>query len=179
MNQDGSRISEIAPDKLTPEQSAVLEAVQKGRGFLPKPFLIWLHSPTLADRLEGLGTYLNTGSALSAREFEIAIVVVARRVSSPYVYEAHLRSLIKTGHPQAVVDAMRDGRQPEFATDRERIIYEVSRTSDDAAPASDELYDKAVAALGRNGLADLLALIGYYTAVAVAMKMHRVPATAS
>ena len=140
MNQDGSRISEIAPGQLTAEQSAVLEAVQKGRGFLPKPFLIWLHSATLADRMEGLGTYLNTGSALSPREFEIAIVVVARRLSSPYVYQAHLRSLTKTGHPQSVVDAMRDGRQPEFATERERVIYDVSRTSEDAEPASDELY---------------------------------------
>src|SRR5277367_3766680 len=103
MNQDGSRILEIAPDKLSADQAGVLEAVQKGRGFLPMPFLIWLHSGKLAERMEGLGTYLNTGSALSAREFEIAIVVVARRLSSPYVYQAHLRNLTKTGHPQAVV----------------------------------------------------------------------------
>jgi 4-carboxymuconolactone decarboxylase len=178
MTQGGSRISEIAPDELTPDQSAVLEAVQRGRGFLPKPFLIWLHSPKLAERMEGLGTFLSTSSSLSERELEIAVVIVARRLASPFVYDAHLRNLLKSGHPQAVVDAMRDGRVPELATARERAVYDIARTSDDAEPASDELFDEAVAALGREGLADLAALIGYYTAVAVAMKLHRVPVAA-
>ena len=79
------------------------------------------------------------------------------------------------GHPQAVVDAMREGRVPELATARERAVYDIARTSDDAEPASDQIFDEAVAALGREGLADLVALIGYYTAVAIAMKIHRVP----
>ena len=175
MTQGGSRISEIPPEQLSQEQSAVLEAVQRGRGFLPKPFLIWLHSPRLAERMEGLGTFLSTSSSLSHRELEIAVVVVARRLSSPFVFDAHLRGAAKAGHPPAVVDALRDGRVPELATARERAVYEIARTSDDAAPASDELFAEAVAALGREGLADLLALIGYYTAVAVAMKLHRVP----
>jgi 4-carboxymuconolactone decarboxylase len=175
MSKGGSRISEIAPEKLTPDQAAVLEAVQRGRGFLPKPFLIWLHSPKLAERMESLGTFLSTNSSLSERELEIAVVIVARRLASPFVYDAHLRNLLKSGHPQAVVDAMRDGRVPELATERERAVYGIAQTSDDAEPASDALYDQAVAALGREGLADLIALIGYYTAVAIAMKIHRVP----
>jgi 4-carboxymuconolactone decarboxylase len=178
VTENGSRIAEIAPEALSPEQSAVLEAVQRGRGFLPKPFKIWLHSPRLAERMEGLGTFLSTSSSLSKRELEIAVVVVARRLSSPFVFDAHVRALREAGHPPAVVDALRDGRVPELATARERAVYEIARTADDAAPASDELFGQAVAALGREGLADLLALIGYYTAVGVAMKLHRVPVEA-
>jgi 4-carboxymuconolactone decarboxylase len=75
-----------------------------------------------------------------------------------------------------VIDALRDGRPPELATPRERAVYEIARTADDASPASDEVFADAVNALGRDGLADLLALIGYYTAVGLAMKLHRVPA---
>jgi 4-carboxymuconolactone decarboxylase len=175
MTQGGSRISEIAPEKLSSEQSAVLEAVQRGRGFLPKPFLIWLHSPKLAERMEGLGTFLSTSSSLSDRELEIAVVVVARRLSSPFVLDAHLRGAAKAGHPPAVIDALRDGRVPEFASDRERAVYDIASTANDAEPAPDALFDQAVSVLGREGLADLLALIGYYTAVGVAMKIHRVP----
>lgn len=175
MAQDGSLIAEIAPEKLTPEQSAILEAVQKGRGFLPRPFLVWLHNPKLAVPMEAIGTYLNTGSTLTEREYEIAITVIARRTGSAFPLAAHLRNLTKAGHPQAVVDALRDGRAPALASERERVIYEIARTSDDAEPASDELFDRAVAALGRDGLADTIALIGYYTGVCLAMKMHRVP----
>ncbi len=174
-NEGPSRLEEIAPEKLTRVQLAVLEAVQQGRGFLPKPFKIWLHSPRLAERMEALGTYLSKSSSLSDRELEIAVVVVARRLASPFVYDAHLRGAEKAGHPPAVIDALRHGDVPELATARERAVYEIARTANDPEPAPDEVYSAAVAVLGRDGLADVLALIGYYTAVGVAMKLHRVP----
>jgi 4-carboxymuconolactone decarboxylase len=178
MQDSGSRISEIAPEDLTAEQAAVLEAVQRGRGFLPTPFRIWLHSPKLAEHMEGLGTFLSTSSSLTEREYEIAVVVVVRRLGSAFPLDAHVRGALKAGHPPAVVDALREGHDPELATDRERAIYDIARTANDLEPASDEIFDRAVTALGREGLADLLALIGYYTAVGVAMKVHRVPAPA-
>ena len=37
------------------------------------------------------------------------------------------------------------------------------------------MFERATKALGRNGLAEVLALFGYYSAVAIAMKLHRVP----
>ena len=178
MSDAPSRIAEIAPADLSPAQAAVLDAVQRGRGFLPMPYRVWLHSAPLADRMERLGTWLNKSSSMSGREFEIAIVVVAHRLASPYVLHAHLSALTRTGHPQDVVDAMRDGRVPTFATDRERAIYEIAVSSTDAEPTPDALFERAVAALGRDGLAELIALLGYYTAVAIAMKMHRVPVSA-
>lgn len=175
MTQDGSLIADIAPEALTPDQAAVLASVEKGRGFVPRPFKIWLHSPKLAEYMEALGTFLNTSSSLSAREYEIAVVVVARRLASAFPFSAHLRNLEKAGHPKAVVEALRDGRAPILASEREAVIYEIARTSDDIEAASDELFERAVAALGRNGLADVIALIGYYTGVCLAMKLHRVP----
>ncbi|HEV8021143.1 MAG TPA: hypothetical protein VGP41_07790 [Candidatus Lustribacter sp.] len=175
MAQDSSLIAEIAPEALTPDQAAILAAVEKGRGFVPRPFKVWLHNPTLAVPMEALGTYLNTSSSLSVREYEIAVVVVARRVASAFPLHAHLRNLEKAGHPKEVVEALRDGRAPTLASEREAVIYEIARTSNDPEPTSDELFERAVAALGRNGLADVIALIGYYTGVCLAMKLHRVP----
>ena len=40
---------------------------------------------------------------------------------------------------------------------------------------SDEVYDRAAELLGRDGLAEVLVLLGYYSSVAMAMKLHRVP----
>ena len=178
MNEGPSRLEEIAPEKLSAQQSAVLEAVVRGRGFVPKPFKIWLHSPELAKRIEALGTWLSASSSLSSRELEIAVVVVAQRLASPFVLDAHVRALTKAGHPASAVDALREGRVPELATARERAVYEIARTANDPSPASDEIFAQAVEALGRDGLADLVAMIGYDTAVGVAMKLHRVPVEA-
>ena len=126
MAKDGSLIEEIPEERQTPDQKSILEAVKKGRGFIPRPFLVWLHNPKLAVPWEAIGTYLNTGSTLTEREFEIAITVIARRTGSAFPLGAHLRNLTKTGHPQDVVDALRDGRTPKFATERERVIYEIA-----------------------------------------------------
>ncbi len=176
MSNNTQRTAEIAPENRTPEQAAIIDAAIKGRGFLPAPFLVWLHRPQLATRWEALGTYLAKDTTLSARELEIAVVVVTQRLNSAYPLSAHVKNLVREGHPAAVVEALKEGRVPELATERERVVYEIARTSTDPEPAPDELFNRAVAAIGRDGLADLLALIGYYTGVSVAMKLHRVPA---
>jgi 4-carboxymuconolactone decarboxylase len=44
-----------------------------------------------------------------------------------------------------------------------------------AGAGPDDVFERATKALGRNGVAEVLALLGYYSAVAMAMKLHRVP----
>ncbi len=66
-----------------------------------------------------------------------------------------------------------------FASEREGVIYDVAINTYDPQPASDELFEHATRVLGRDGLAELIVLIGYYTSVALAMKMHRVPVPAT
>jgi 4-carboxymuconolactone decarboxylase len=178
MSNSTSRIQDIVPDQLSPQQEAVLEAVQSGRGFLPAPYRVWLHHAPIAERMERLGTYLNKRGLLTEREFEIAIVVVGQQLESPYVINAHLNALVRTGHPPEVVEAMRERRRPTFATAREGGIYDIAINTYDPQPASDELFEQATRVLGRDGLAELIVLIGYYTSVALAMKMHRVPVPA-
>ncbi len=175
MSNSTSRIQDIPPDQLTPQQKAVLEDVQAGRGFLPAPYRVWLHHSAIAERMERLGTYLNKHGLLSEREFEIAITVVGQQLDSPYVINAHINALVRTGHSPEVVEAIRERRRPTFATEREGVVYDIAINAYDPQPASDELFEHATRVLGRDGLAELIVLIGYYTSVALAMKMHRVP----
>jgi 4-carboxymuconolactone decarboxylase len=46
------------------------------------------------------------------------------------------------------------------------------------AKLSDAAFAEIEKALGRDGIAEVLALLGYYTAVALAMKVHDVPVPA-
>ena len=74
-----------------------------------------------------------------------------------------------------MIDAIRNDKVPDLASPRERAIYEIAKMGEQPGAGSDEVFDRAVKALGRNGLAEVLALLGYYSAVAMAMKLHRVP----
>ena len=51
-NEGPSRIREIPPEQLSAPQKAAIEAVIGGRGRIPGPYKIWLHSPILMQRLE-------------------------------------------------------------------------------------------------------------------------------
>lgn len=170
-----SRILEIPPDQWSDEQKAGIEALIGGRGRLLTPYKIWLYSPPLMRAMERLGTFLNKQSSLSEREVELGIVLIAHHWMGEYVFRAHVRRCLELGYPRATMDAIRERAIPHFDSDRERAIYEIAKVAAEPGPGPDAVFDRAVAALGRAGLAELLALLGYYSAVAIAMKLHRVP----
>jgi 4-carboxymuconolactone decarboxylase len=170
-----SRIAEIPEDKLTPEQKSVFEALVKGRGRLLTPYKIWIHSPKTAAAMEQIGTFLNKHGSLSEREVELGIVLIAHHWKGDYVYAAHVKRCLELGVTQGVIDAIKANRVPDLASPREQAIYELAKMGEEAGPGADDRFERCTKALGRNGLAEVLALLGYYSAVAMAMKLHRVP----
>lgn len=157
----------------------VLKRVIAGRGRVPTPFKVWLHSDKLSDAIEHLGTMLNTQSTLTEREFELAIVLIAQHWESPFVIDAHLRFVAKAGMPAPIVAELKDRRVPHLETEREKAIYAIYQAFDRKEVASDDVFDHAVKHLGRDGLGELIAFLGYYTSVAMAMKLHREPLPAA
>src|SRR5262245_43359979 len=172
---DGSRILDIPEDELSAEQKAAIEALLQGRGRLLTPYRVWIHSPYVAQAMERLGTFLNKKSSLTEREVELGIVLTARHWAGEYVFEVHVKTCLELGFPSAVMEAIRNGQTPAFDNPRERCIYELAGIAQQPGPGSDEVFDAATEQLGRAGLAEALALFGYYSAVAIAMKLHRVP----
>jgi 4-carboxymuconolactone decarboxylase len=172
---DNIRIAEIPEDKLTAEQKSVFDALVKGRGRLLTPYKIWIHSPKTADAMERLGTFLNKAGSLSEREVELGIVLIAHHWKGEYVFAAHVKRCLELGVTYGVIDAIRSDQVPDLATPRERAIYDLSKMAAEPGAGPDATFERAVAVLGRNGVAEVLALLGYYSAVAIAMKLHQVP----
>jgi len=174
-NEGPTRIREIPPEQLSAAQKAAVEAVVGGRGRIPGPYKIWLHSPIMMQRLERLGTFLVNESSLKPREQELAILAIAAHWHGDYVFTVHARVAREQGVPDSVIEDIRAGRLPSLSDKREAAVVEIALTAADADPASDAVFARAVAALGEEGLADLLVYLGYYSSVAMAMKLHRVP----
>ena len=128
-----------------------------------------------AMRVSALGTFLNTQSTLTAREIELGICLIARHWKTEYLFRAHGARAIKAGLPPTVIAALRDNKTPELPDPREQAIYEIATLAEQPSAGPDETFDKAVDILGRDGLAEVISLLGYYSAVAIAMKLHRVP----
>ena len=170
-----NRILEIPPERLTPEQTTVFNQLVAGRGRILGPYKVWIHSPTLASGMEHIGTFLNKRGSLSPREVEIGILVIARHWDADYVRQAHIREGKRAGLSQETVDALVAGTDPKLTDPHERGVYEFASALVAGAKVSDERFAEIEKILGRNGIAEVLALLGYYTSVALAMKVHEVP----
>jgi 4-carboxymuconolactone decarboxylase len=170
-----SRILEIPPEKLSPEQTAVFNQLVAGRGRILGPYKVWIHSPTIASGMEHIGTHLNKRGTLSPREVEMGILLIARHWDADYVRQAHIREGKRVGLSQETIDALLTGNDPKLGDPHERGVYEFAAALTSGTKLSDAKFEEIERVLGRTGIAEVLVLIGYYTSVSLAMKVHEVP----
>jgi 4-carboxymuconolactone decarboxylase len=170
-----NRTLEIPPEKLTAEQKTVFDQLVAGRGRVLGPYKIWIHSPTVASGMEHIGTFLNKRSSLTSREVEIGILVIAQHWDADYVRTAHIREGKRVGLTQEQIDMILAGKEPELADAHERGVYRFAAALVGGTKLSDAVFAEIEQALGREGIAEVLVLLGYYTSVALGMKVHEVP----
>jgi 4-carboxymuconolactone decarboxylase len=172
------RYAEIPYDAMTPEQQSAYNALMETRGRLPGPNKIYVHNPGLAKVMGPLGAYFRTGYSLSEREREIAVVVTNAHFHSAYPTNAHERAGKAAGLPADKVEAMLAGQPTSFDDEREQVVYEMAITLIHARWVSKGLYDRAVKALGHEGITDVTCLMGFYTSVSMTLAFYDVPAGA-
>lgn len=170
-----SRLVELPPEQQTPEQKKVFEQLVAGRGRILGPYKIWIHSPVVATGMENIGTYLNKNSTLSEREVEIGILVIAQHWDADYVRQAHIKLGRQVGLSQEIIDAVLAGRDPGLTDPHERAVHRFASSLVKGAKLSDSAFAEIEKVLGRAGIAEVLVLLGYYTSVALGMKVHEVP----
>ena len=172
------RYAEIPVDQMTAEQRDGYRFLVDGpRGRLPGPYKVWVHNPKLVHAAAPLGQHFTPGqSSLSEREREIAVVIITSAWRSAYPAAAHEKRGKEVGLPGPTVEAMVAGLPVSFTDTREQVVYEMATALAGRRLVSQGLYDRAVKALGHEGVTDVIVLMGYYTAVSLTMNFYAVPA---
>ncbi len=170
-----NRTLDIPPEKLTAEQKTVFDRLTAGRGRILGPYKVWIHSPTVAGGMEQIGTFLNKRSSLSTREVEIGILLIAQHWQGDYVKAAHVKAGLAAGLTQETIDAILAGKDPKLTDPHERAVHRFASAMVASTKLSDVEFAEVEKAIGREGIAEVLVLLGYYTSVAMAMKVHEVP----
>ncbi|HEX2116237.1 MAG TPA: carboxymuconolactone decarboxylase family protein [Alphaproteobacteria bacterium] len=170
-----SRVDDLDPASLTPEQKEVAARIAGTRGGVVRgPFAIWLRNPAIAAAADRLGTTLRQGK-LDKRLFELMVLLVARHHSAQYEWYAHARHAAEVGLAPAVVEAIRVRRKPEFAREDERLIYDLVTEMNETRMLSQATYDRAVAAFGLDCMIELITALGFYTLVAIMLNASDAP----
>ena len=175
-----SRLTPKRPEELTPEQRERYDEVAKVRpprpdGQIGGPFDPWLRSPELSRRAMGLGDFIWERTTLGRRLMEVAVLVTGRAWRSNVEWVAHARYAREFGVAQETIDDIFAQRRPEKAPEDELLVHDVARALHDTRELSIELYQRAVARFGEQGLVELIAVLGFYTFVSMTLNSFDVP----
>lgn len=174
------------PDQMEPDQKKLYEAITQGpraqgpqhfaltdeQGRLNGPFGDFLLSPSVGMALQGVGAALRYETKLTGRARELAILLVAARHHSTFERESHEVIARALGFRQEELDATRQ----EDMTPFDGVELLVGRTVlalldgdlDDAA------WKAAEEALGQRTVFELVALVGYYSTLALQLRVFRI-----
>ncbi|MDO9709791.1 carboxymuconolactone decarboxylase family protein [Paracraurococcus lichenis] len=170
------RLPPIPDHALTPEQRRVVEGITSGpRGGLRGPFPAMLRSPEVAERFQKLGEYLRFNSSIPAALNELAILVTAREWSAQYEWYAHHLLAMKAGLPASIAEAIAEGRKPDGMDADQEAVWQFCTEMHRKKHVSDETYAAVRDRFGERGVIDLIAVSGYYVAVAMTLNVAQVP----
>ena len=105
-------------------QEATFDEILQG-GAVPQhgPNSVMVHVPEASKHATGLNQYLRNHSSLPLKAAELAMLVAAREMDCQHIWNAHAGSARGAGVPDAVVDAIRDGKNlPALAADESAVI---------------------------------------------------------
>ena len=164
-NESLSRFPVIKRDQLDEKGKQAYDVIAGGPGklVLPTgPAAIGLYSPSVYEPLRMLNDYLRKDRVLGERLTELAILVASREVDEPYVWGAHEPAALKLGISQSVIDAVKYGREPAGAQEKEAAIIRFGRQLFREKTITSEMFSRTVTLFGRPGIVELTTLMGYY-----------------
>jgi 4-carboxymuconolactone decarboxylase len=185
----GARIPKLEPAELDDDQRSLYDAIAGGRraqgpqlfrladpeGRLEGPFNAFLLQPRLGSALQSLGSSVRYETGLDDRCREIAILVVAAHWRSDFEWYAHEAVARSVGLTDAELAAVRDGHHAALPG-REAVIAGTAAALAARGDLDDAEYREAVDQVGTAGLFELLTLVGYYSTLALQLRVFRVPA---
>jgi 4-carboxymuconolactone decarboxylase len=156
------------PEPLTPDQHHAAEEFRKLRGVDPfGPFIALLKSPELMTRISALGEYLRFRSALAPRLSELAILITAAHWRQQYEWDVHAPIALQAGIPQSVLDAVWKGESPGDLDAEQQAVHDLCIAVHRDRTVFPALHDRAIAALGEQGVVDAIGICGYYSLLAM------------
>jgi 4-carboxymuconolactone decarboxylase len=171
-----TRYREISPAEMNAAQKEVHDEIVAGRrGRFGGPFEILIRAPEVRRHLQRLGEYLRWGSSLPPAVSKLAICLTARHLRVNLEWHAHAPLAIEAGVPAAAIEAIRTGAKPSFTASDQALVYRIVSELIDTKRLADATFAEAISRFGEQGVVELGAIVGYYTAIGNALNAFQVP----
>lgn len=148
-----------------------LFALTDGEGRLRGPFNAMLLSPPVGAALQTVGAAVRYRSSLSDRVREMAVLLVAAHWGSAFEREAHEAVGRACGLAEEELASLSSGVLPDVTDPDETTALRTTASLLRSGSLDDDEYRTAVSAIGERGLFELTTLVGYYSTLALQLRI--------
>jgi 4-carboxymuconolactone decarboxylase len=176
--QPSPRLPALSLDHLTPEQQAIVDAINsgpRGRFINQGPFAVFLQAPTFGMLAQQLGGHLRFKTTVPPRLSELAILCTGRYWKAQFEWYAHARIAAKHGVKEATIRDLYAGRAPKSAPRDEMAIYAFVTELYATRRVSNATYARVHKLLGDAGTVELVGILGYYVLISMTLNVFRMP----
>jgi 4-carboxymuconolactone decarboxylase len=182
------RLEPIAPQKLTPEQTALYLDMKNGisghfnafkserdDGALIGPWNPWLHEPSIGKAVWDLTLAMTANAVLPDNVRQVVILTVGAHFNAAYEIYAHI-AVAEAEHmlPQRL-SSLVSGVKPADLTTEESVPYDAAFALCRGGVLPEPVYRLAVETFTQHGANELFYLVGLYALVSVTLNAFNVP----
>lgn len=166
-------------EEMDADERASRDLLMQVRGMVPGPYKILIRNRKLLEAILPLAQHYQTSSSLSKAEIEIAVLLTTSKWMAAYATSEHewLAQYLGGLSPE-MIEALVTSREAKFEDVRQRVVYDLAHALLEPRIISSNLYARALKLLGDVGITDVIAIIGYFTTVAMTLCAYEVPAGA-
>ena len=187
----GGRLPLLDPATLSPVQRSLYDSLQSNwvsfadkigvqattdGGRLIGPFNFFLLHPEITVKLSEFQVAEEKNTTLPKRAREVVIITVGAIWGADYELYARGQAARAVGLSEAAVATIIAGGIPDELNEQERIAARLARELASRYRVDSELYEAAQQAFGRQGLFDIIAVMGIYHTVCSGLALFEVPA---
>jgi 4-carboxymuconolactone decarboxylase len=163
------RLPRLTFEELSPRQRESWQKHAERRDKPVGPYLTWIHSPDLMDKVSPLSNYFRFDCGLPVKLREFGILVTARFWDAQYAWNAHVDKARAAGIADDVIKDLAAGKKPTFKADDERLYYTLAMEVLENHFVSQKTFDEARKIFGERALVDLIGSVGYYSMLQIVL----------
>ena len=161
----GNRLPALKREDLDDAGKKLFDARGTGGAFGPGP--IRLYSQPVAQYMGDVNDFLRHKSGLDPRLVELVILIAAREYDCEYVWTAHEPQGLKAGLQPEIVDVVKYRKSTDGLAEKYAVIITLGREVIGKHQVSSEVAARALALYGKQGLVNIVSLMGDYASTAI------------
>jgi 4-carboxymuconolactone decarboxylase len=123
--------------------------------------------------VQQLGAFCRYGTSLPPRLSELAILIVAQHWKADYEWAIHSREARKADIPDSIISAIESGKRPAFDEPDAELLYDFATEYFRKNDVPDDIFARAIERFGRKTTVELAGILGYYSMLAMAIRIFR------